>query len=213
MSEKLKEEYLIYIPAPAKPENFDAVWLKTVGTCPNGVDPNIRFVWGMDRVEKFGNRQQIRYPDPNDKYVGVDRWILEGWQSPDCYDPLEWKLKEHLLGAFPRNGVWDFIEPLQDETGNFLPLTIENAAKMAYQWSFWKSKPHKRVVADLLAQRERIAELREIRWQQKQDELDARFIEDFDREVRFGARAAEHSKNLITSAFKKLKSGLIVPNK
>jgi hypothetical protein len=116
------EKGLEYVPAPPRPPGFDRELKRLVGICPNGTDLYLRFVWGMDVTEVLDGQLVHRYPDPLGKYVGVDRWVLEGWQSPDVYDRTEWNLNRDLMGPWPENGVWDYIATLQDEQGGYLPL-------------------------------------------------------------------------------------------
>ena len=139
---------LEYIEAPAKPENFDLDLLKICGTSPNGIDPYLRFVWGNDAVENWGDDKVHRYPDSREppRFVGMPFWILEGWQSPDVYDRAEWEANRDILGEFPNRGVWDFIEILRSPDGEFVPLG-SLALEKAREWRFWKTKPKKRVVA------------------------------------------------------------------
>lgn len=208
MSEE-NTDYLIYEPAPPVPEGFDEKLRRIVGVCPNQVDTYIRFVWGMDRMEQFGEKLLPRYPDPDDKYVGLPFWVLEGWQSPDVFDKAEWEANKHILGEFPRNGVWDFIEVHRTKDYRFLPLGT-HSLKLADNWKFWKSKPKKRAVSDLLEQRQKIAELKEKRWEAKKAEICSEFVEDYQKAYDAGDKAPEFSKNLMTG-FKTTESGILIP--
>ncbi len=208
-------DYLIYEPAPEKPEGFDKRIEKIVGLCPNNTDPYIRFVWGMDATEKFGENLVPRYPDPDDKYVGLPFWVIEGWQSPDVYDRAEWELHKEVLGEFPNRGVWDFIEVYRTPDYRMIPLG-EGAFKKAYEWKIWKSKPKPRAVADLLEYRNLTAELKDARWEMKKEEIFNQFAEDYDKAAIDGNKNADFSKNILTGKnvgnFRQRQSGLFVPN-
>lgn len=181
MSNYIDTDKLLYEPAPAVSAEFTKEFNLIVPVSPNGKDKALRYVWGMDRLEYVAGHKIRRYGDlDNDppKYIGRGRWILEGWQSPDVYDKAEWLRDEKLLGPWPENGVWDFIEIHADSEGNYLPLN-NSALDRARSWHFWKSKGDKRSIEHLLEQKM-------LRWslqQQRAEEAKARVAQDFGEQI------------------------------
>lgn len=94
-----------------------------------------------------------------------------------------------VLGEFPEKGVWDFIEVLRGDEGETLPLG-GYALQLAQQWAFWRTKPHKRVVAQLLDARAKRAEDREKRLEQKAGLI----WTDFHREINNAAAGHKYRK-------------------
>lgn len=197
---------LLYIPPPAPVlPDFYRQLKNIVGRAPSG-EPYLRFVWGMDRKDQSG--KFCRYHDCLNtpaKYVGVMRWVLEGWQSPDVYDRREWERHAKTLGAFPTQGVWDFIALVETPGKQFLNLG-SRALQMAREWRHWKSKPKKRTVEALLEQQAKVQQLQERNWQEAKEKILDDFVEEY-------ARALENPKNREYSLppVKKKKSVLILP--
>lgn len=164
--ERMNErDYLEYVPAPTKPEGFDRQLADIVGLNPMTQRPWIRFVWGCDRMEDYtlpGEDPSCRYPDPDGKCVGLPFWVIEGWQTPEVLNREEWKQGEALLGPFPEQGTWDFIETLRTADYKFIPLGTE-ALERARSWRFWKNKPKSVAVGDLLHRLELRRQLKDSR--------------------------------------------------
>jgi hypothetical protein len=112
---------LEYIPAPPKPEWFDARMLEIGGRAPNG-DLRYRAVWGMDEKEFFAGREDTKYCSFAPGQVGMPRWIIERWIPPTLFSPLEWR--EHPeLGPYPSRGVYILMFVVNDpDTGDYAPL-------------------------------------------------------------------------------------------
>lgn len=147
---------LLYEPPPFVPQSFYDEMAKIVPVCPNNLDLYLRWSWGMDRMEFVKGHWTPRYGDnfhDPPKYIGREGWVLEGYQSPDVFDERVWEQNAHILGPWPRNGVWDFIEYHETPDGGYLPLD-HNALDRARNWKHWKSKGHKRGVEELIRQRE-----------------------------------------------------------
>ncbi len=144
---------LIYVPAPDIPAEFTAEFNRLVPINPQSGQRLLRYVWGCDRLEirkyQEGKTPRRRYIDYDGKYLGNPRWVLEGWQTPEVYEEQDWKRWEHLLGTFPRNGVWDFIEFHQTTDEKFLPLD-QTALERVRSWAFWRGQGVKKSVEKLL---------------------------------------------------------------
>lgn len=163
----------------------------------------------MDRLEYTVHGWERRYGDiENDppRYVGRPQWVLEGWQSPDVYDREEWRQNAHLLGEWPTNGVWDFIEYHQDAEGNYLPLD-NTALDRVRNWNWWQGQDRKKSIAKFLEKKQLRWELQEQRRKEKAKVVSQRFGEE-------AAKLMEHEKNNVYSLpsnYKTTDSGLIVP--
>lgn len=203
------------MPAPSRPPGFDRELKRLVGLSPNGTDLYLRFIWGMDVTEVLDGMTVHRYPDPLGKYVGVDRWVLEGWQSPDVYDRTEWNLNRELMGPWPENGVWDYIATLQDEQGGYLPLDASKAMKMVREWRQWKSKTKKRTLEDLLKSRCVLQVAKETAAAAKKKTVMADFVDRFTRASELGAHAPRKSTVVATidekGVYRRTEAGLLVP--
>ena len=155
MSNGSAKSNLLYEPPPSVSPSFWEEFNRIVPEAPcGGGVKKLRFVWGNDRRDYVAGHQVIRYGDlDNDppKYVGRARWVLEGWQSPDVFDKEQWLKDEHLLGPWPANGVWDFIEIHEDSEGNYLPLD-HTAIERVKSWNFWQSKSRARSIEFLMEQ-------------------------------------------------------------
>lgn len=173
-------DYLEYLPPPRKPEGFDRKLAEIVGINPATNEPWLRFVWGCDRLDWTPPGQDLmrRYPDPDDKYVGAPYFILEGWQTPEVLNREEWKAGESLLGPFPERGTYDFIETLRDENFEMLPLG-DLALQKAASWKFWKNKPKKVAIDQLLARMHMARELKAVRKKAAADKIWEQFQEDY----------------------------------
>lgn len=210
MSEESQD--LLYEPAPEVSEGFRADFDAIVPICPNGKDRYLRYIWGMDRVEFCAGNWERRYHDTEHdppKYVGRDRWILEGWQSPDVYDRKGWARDKHLLGEFPVNGFWDFVEYHETADGQFLPLD-NTALERAREWKWWKGIGKKRSIEHLMKQRLLRWSLQQQRRQERADKVSTRFGEEvvklFEQE-----KMAVHSVPSKIGGFKESASGILVP--
>ena len=139
--------------------------------------------------------------------------MLEGWQSPDVYDEKQWRENEDIFGPYPTNGIWDFIAPLQDEKGRYMPLG-SFALQMARDWRHWKSKPIKRVLADLLKERAKIQVLKEKRWEARKEEILENFVRDFSDEERGGreTRNLTEIAKITGGKYQQSPSGLLIPS-
>ncbi|HXG86115.1 MAG TPA: hypothetical protein VNI84_18995 [Pyrinomonadaceae bacterium] len=210
---------LIYLPAPAPVlSDFAEELKKIVGECPTG-ETYLRFSWGMDVTERWGEDVVHRYPDPDDKHVALPRFVMEGWQSPEVYDRAEWKKNIDVLGDFPERGVWDFVSILQTDDGDFLPLGTQ-ALNMAYESRFWRSKGRLRAVSDLLDNRARLRQLKDKRFEARKAAIMDDFIRDYSNTEQ-NIKNAEFSKNASRSElaipqkqdpnFKRTDGGLFIP--
>jgi hypothetical protein len=179
---------------------------------PNQKDRMLRYVWGMDRLEFCAGEWDRRYADIDNeppKYIGKPRWVLEGWQSPDVFDKAEWLRDEHLLGAWPANGVWDFIEYHETTEREFLPLD-NSALDRVRNWKHWRSKGFKRAV-------EAMMEARMLRYslqQQRNHEAGFAVAQQFGEDV---VKCFENGVDQVSTSgrnigYKKTESGLLVPN-
>lgn len=203
-----KKTALAYIPAPEISAEFKIRFAEVVPLCPAG-EPYLRYVWGMDRMERRGKFERRRYSDLTGKYIGLNRWVLEGWQASDVYDRNEWERRSDVMGAFPNNGVWDFIAIHETDEGEYLPLD-NSALERARSWAFWRSKGRKRSVEALFNQQEE----RQY-WQTKREKEAAdRVLDDFVEEV---IRAEEAPGNTAFSLpsesgkYKRTAAGLYIP--
>lgn len=205
-----REAHLKYEPAPARPHDFDRRLKTIVDRCPTG-ELYLRFSWGMDVTEVLDGYILHRYPDTEGKFVGFDRWILEGWQASDVYDRQQWKENEDLLGPFPENGVWDFIAVVQDEKKRYLPLG-EHALQMARDWRHWRTKDRPRLLEDLTAQRTKSAFLKEQRWEERKAEILGEFEKRFsDAERGNDTRKRTEIGKITGGKYKESPSGILIP--
>lgn len=208
------ESGLLYIPSPAVSEAFQTEFNKIVRMSPNGFERMLRFAWGMDRLEFANGFWFRRYPDTDNvpaKYVGRERWVVEGWQSPDVFDREEWEKQEALLGPFPENGVWDFIEYHETENEQFLPLD-NSALERARSWAMWQSKGTKRSLEFLTNQKMQKLALNMAIRREKADAVAEEFGEAWVKaEEKLANPMTTHGPD-IARGFKPTESGLLVPN-
>lgn len=211
MGNQLVIDGLRYEPAPVISAGFQEKFKRAVHLSPNGVDPMLRYVWGMDRTEYVAGFEIRRYADTDNeppKFIGRGRWVLEGWQSPDVYDRKEWDNLEHLLGPFPENGQWDFIEYHVGPEEEYLPLD-GSAMIRVEEWAMWRSKGAKRSLEFLMEQKMARWALDQQARQQAAEKVLDEAGEDF-------VRLSEHEKNAVSThgagigAFKR-RGGLLVP--
>lgn len=143
---------LLYMSPPPVTKEFQKEFKRIVPISPNNRDRMLRYAWGMDRMEYIAGFEVRRYHDTEHlpaKYIGKARWILEGWQSPDIYDKREWMENKHLLGPWPENGVWDFIEIHETPEGEFAPLD-QSALDRCRSWSFWRGAGRQKSIDALM---------------------------------------------------------------
>lgn len=162
-SSELAKAGLRYVPPPLVSGEFQRAFEGLVPVDLATGRRLLRFVWGMDRLEYYSGEYLPRYADTeNDppKYIGKARWIIEGWQSPDVYDRAEWASYAHLLGPFPEDGVWDFIEVHETPDGEFAPLD-SSALRKVEGWAWHQKQSRRHVVGALLQAKARRQELRE----------------------------------------------------
>lgn len=186
------EDHLLYLRPPPRPHDFDKKLKNIVGINDATGQPWLRYVWGCDRKEFNAGEMIRRYPDPDGKYIGLPFWVLEGWQSPSVLDRAEWTANEEVLGPFPENGTWDFIEVLRTEDYRFVPLG-EKALQKAREWRIWKNKPRTTTVNDLVARFERIRTLKDKRWQEAKAKIYGQMVEDMAKVI------ADGEKNAVSS--------------
>jgi hypothetical protein len=177
------EDYLEYLPAPqdAKPFNKRmrdiTDWNYESGETGEYKGMYLRFVWGCDRREFNCGENLCRYPDPNNQYVGLPMWVLEGWQSPDVLDRQQWQDNEDTLGPFPTGGHWDYIETYRTADYEFRPLG-EAALQKAREWRIWKDKRRPVMIEDLLAKMQRHRQLKDKRWKEFRDKRLGQMMDD-----------------------------------
>lgn len=212
MPNNIIDSGLRYEPPPVVSESFTKAFNEIVPLSPNGVDRQIRYVWGCDRLEYCAGYWERRYGDvfhDPAEYVGRCQWILEGWTSPDVFDRAEWKADEHLLGEWPASGVWDFIEYHMDADHNYLPLD-ESALERVRNWKYWQGLPWKRSVDMALESKHKLWTRRQKERAAAADKVSTRFGEEvvklFENE-----KAAVHSLPSKTGGFKETASGILVP--
>lgn len=207
---KEEKSDLQYVPAPEISKEFTARFDAIVPLSPNGKDRMLRYVWGMDRTEYVAGYDVRRYSDTDHepaKYVGRGRWVLEGWQSSDVFDEKEWKQSEHLLGPFPRNGFYDFIEYHTDLNEEYLPLD-DSAIKRVESWAHWRSKGSKRSLEFLMEQKMLKWAIQERNNQERADAVAMDFGEQY-------VKLTENETNPVSTSgggsFKKSKGGILIP--
>ena len=200
----MSQKGLLYIPPPEIPADFKRQFNNIVPVCPTG-ERYLRFVWGMDRKQIGSNL--CRYHDVLNvpaKYVGLERWVLEVWQTPEVFDRAEWAQHESTLGDFPESGVWDFVAILETGTGEFLNLGAR-ALQMAREWRHWRGQNKKQVIGDLLEAIRKTDELQERNWEERRDAILDDFVKNY-----INAKPGNAVSN-IGDIGKRTKSGLILP--
>ena len=210
MATEPEANHLLYEPAPSISAEFTARFNQLVRISPNGKDRMLRYVWGMDRTEYVAGFDVRRYSDVDHeppKYIGRGRWVLEGWQSPDVYDRAEWEQDKHLLGPFPENGVYDFIEYHVGDNEEYLPLD-DSALKRVESWACWQSKGQKRSIEFLMEQKMLKWAIEEKGRQERADAVAMDFGEQY-------VKLTENEKNAVSTSgggsFKKTKGGVLIP--
>lgn len=196
---------LKYIPAPPISESFTKQFNEIVGKRLDGT-PYLRYVWGMDRLERRGGEDKIRYVDLEGVYVGKPFWVLEGHQTADIYDEAEWNA---LCGAdtFPREGTWDFIEYHQTDDEQYLPLD-ESALNRIKTWAMWKNRGHKKSVEALLERQRKTDVLEDLARRAAMDKVLDEWADALPKAMEKDAKAAVMS----LPNFKETSSGILIPN-
>jgi len=214
-SDIIADKGLLYEPAPLIDPGFTQRFNEIVPICPNGKDRYLRLVWGCDRTEFLGGHQVHRYGDVRHpaKYVGRTSFVVEAWQTPAVYDELEWNAQEELLGPFPREGVFDFVEYHGD--GIELCPIDERVLNYAKMWRFWQNQGKKRSVEYLIEQRAKRLVLQNMRKQERADEIGTQFGEDVVKEFE-AAQASPNAfgdqiKKRFADAFQTTPSGILIP--
>lgn len=203
------DKHLEYIPAPVISKEFTAEFERLV-PLQDGIR-KLRFEWGMDRLEFCGGHWERRYGDTQNtppKYVGRDCFVIEGWQPPDIYNREEWDRQSHLLGAWPENGVWDFIAFHADNQGNYLPLD-QSALNHVRIWAHWQGKGRQASVQELLEAKH---ELRKNRFKERKEASERV-------STAFGERVVKHFENAVNAVstvgkppgFTETPSGILIP--
>lgn len=207
------EANLKYEPAPEIPASFTKEFLRICEINPLNNLPWLRFTWGMDATEQIGEYIVHRYPDPDNIYVGTRNWVLEGWQDPSVYDEAQWRAEESVLGPFPERGVWDYIAIVPRFEDR--PILGSHALGMAREWRHWRSKTKARVLDDLVKQRCALQRLKEVRWDEKKEEILDTFVRDYSNIE----RGQGDRRKFTTVAkidgfghFEKTEAGLLVPS-
>jgi hypothetical protein len=126
----------VYVPAPHKPEWFDGALARIFGY--NTFNkPRMVVEWGCDaRWYRNGNPQALKYPNPANPRVGIDRWILAEWTPPHFFgNPDDWErerylydetgTKRDLLGDYPSEGLYTMVMPLCTSEGNYIPASMQ----------------------------------------------------------------------------------------
>lgn len=155
MPQETIERGLLYEPPPFVAPSFWEEFNKLVPDVPNAPRGTklLKITWGMDRLEFCAGYWERRYGDTDNtpvKYVGRARWVIEGYQPPTVFDEDEWKKDEHLLGEFPRAGIWDFVAFHETNGGGFMPLD-NSALNHVRIWAHWQGTGKQRSIDELLA--------------------------------------------------------------
>ncbi len=211
-TESPRETGLIYVEAPPVSKEFTAEFNRIVPICPNEKDRYLRYSWGCDRLEFIGGHWERRYGDINNdppKYVGRPRWILEGWQSPDVYNRAEWEAGTRILGEWPANGVWDFIEYHEDADGEYLPLD-NSALERVRNWKYWRSKGFARSIEHLMEQRELRRQLQQQRREAAAKVVSTRFGEQAVKLMENNTNPVSTSGRDIGAGYKQTESGILI---
>lgn len=212
-----KQTELIYLPPPSVAKSFWDEFNKIVPICPGDSTQKIlRYVWGCDRKTGVGEWERTRYADTAGKYVGMPRWVLEGWQSSEVYDRDDWEQNaKSVLGEFPNNGVWDFIEYHETPEGEFLPLD-NSALERVRSWGFWRSKGHKRssdhLLAVLAAQDLKEQEAQRIEAEKVAFEFGEEVTKILENDTQPVSTSGKGITTIIPAGMKQTKAGLIIPN-
>jgi hypothetical protein len=177
------EDSLEYLPPPQDAAPFNkrmrdiTEWNHESGEDGEYKGMYLRFVWGCDRKEYNSGEWLRRYPDPDNKYVGLPFWVLEGWQTPDVLNRAEWDANEEVLGPFPVNGHWDYIETYRTDDFKFRPLG-EAAMQKAREWRIWKHKRRPVMIDDLLEKMKRHRQLKDKRFNEFKQKRYAQMMDD-----------------------------------
>ncbi len=91
----------------------------------------MRVAWGMDlHTYMNGDPQAMKYPNPNDNYLGWACFMFERWAAPEFFHENNWNAQRFgdgvdLLGPFPRRGDYILVAPLM--TDDYEPLDLSSA--------------------------------------------------------------------------------------
>lgn len=125
----------VYVPAPLKPDGFDAAVTRLRGYNPLG-EPQWRVVWGMDQfIPMEGNPRAPKYGDMTDTEFGPACWLLEGWRAPEFFGtPEDWEdarygwedgKRVEYLRDYPNRGEYWLIKPIVAlETGRLCMVQL-----------------------------------------------------------------------------------------
>lgn len=222
----------IYEPAPNSKEEIDKFnerIAEITGLSPIGKG-FLEVRWGMDATKFYGGVEQIKYLDPNGKYVGLPFYVLETWEPSEVYNRLEWAQMRYddgtdILGEFPRNGVWGLFRICKRDDLSQMPLNDE-ILEIVKNWRHHATRPQarQRAIADYIAFNEGIKERRERAFEDYRAELRAEIAEELAKpelEATFSFStsgksvnlAAETNENLpdAPNGFKRSESGLLIP--
>lgn len=205
-----EQEGLIYAAPPSISKEFQKEFDQLVPKTLSG-QPMLQYVWGCDRSEYVAGHWVRRYSDLDNepaKYVGRCCWILEGYQPPTIFDEAEWEKDKHLLGDFPREGVYDFIEYHVDADDNFLPLD-SSAIRRIEQWRHWQDKGVKRSIEEIMEKKLQRWQLQRMAEQSRADAVAQRFGEQV-------VQCFEQAKDTpdaysLPSNFTRSDAGIIIP--
>lgn len=173
MTEDIKLEYL---PAPDSIEaieRFNASIALITGRTPTGTG-FLRVGWGMDITKFYGGTEQVKYFDPNGRFVGLPFYVLEAWSAPEVYDPAEWQQLRYegeldVLGAYPRTGVWDFLHVCRREDFTAQPLGEEILATCRnWRYHATRGDARRRALADYKAFQDKKKQLQQTAFEEYQ---------------------------------------------
>ncbi len=203
---------LLYISAPDVSDAFWAELREIVPTSPNGVDPFLKPVWGMDRLEYISGFWDRRYGDTENeppKYIGREAWVWEAWQSPDVFDREQWEQVAHLVGEWPANGVWDMVSYHVNEDGSYKKLE-DGGLDIARSWKYHQNLGRQRSIDILMEQKMARYSFQ----QQRQQERASAVAEQFGEDV---VRIFDRQKDQVSTSgrnigYKKTEGGILIPN-
>src|SRR6185437_13084435 len=133
-------------------------WIVQAGGTNRFGEANFRVVWGGSRLGWVGGRWTDRDESGGviresvelrqvPKYPATNRWHIERWMPPESYgSPKLWYaqtvetengIRIPALGPYPARGDYEHCFTLQDERGEFLPLTAGACVWIvrAIEWS------------------------------------------------------------------------------
>lgn len=223
----------IYEPAPNSQDEIDKFNRRIAditGLSPIG-EGFLRVGWGMDIVGFYGGEEQIKYLDPNGKYVGLPYYVLESWDPSEVYNRFEWAQLRFeggidVLGPYPHNGVWRLFRICRRDDLSLMPLGDEILA-IVQNWKHHATRPQaaQRAVADYKAFQESVRERRERAFEEYRNEMRAELAEELAKpelNAAFTFPTANRSVNVAETkveaaeeapqGFKRSPAGLLIPN-